>query len=68
MASTTPAATIVDNRTCDATSIDARAFGALKAFLRALGAAYTDEGGATPGLQQGRRRKSWEHPRGRLRG
>ena len=43
-ATTAPAATIVDNRTGDATSIDARAFGALKAFLRALGAAYTDEG------------------------
>lgn len=38
-----PAATIVDNRTGSATSIDARAYGALKAFLRALGAAYTDE-------------------------
>lgn len=42
---TAPAATIVDNRTGDATSIDARAYGALRAFLRALGVAYTDEGG-----------------------
>lgn len=41
---TAPAATIVDNRTGDATSIDARAYGALRAFLRALGVAYTDEG------------------------
>lgn len=38
-----PAATIVDNRTGSATSIDARAYGALKTFLRALGAAYADE-------------------------
>ena len=42
-ATTVPAATIVDNRTGNAASIDARAYGALKAFLRALGAAYTDE-------------------------
>ena len=41
---TAPAATIVDNRTGDATSIDARACGASRAFLRALGVAYTDEG------------------------
>lgn len=40
---TAPAATIVDNRTGDATSIDAKAYAALKAFLRALGAAYADE-------------------------
>lgn len=42
-ATTVPAATIVDNRTGDATLIDARAYGALKASLRALGAAYADE-------------------------
>ena len=41
---TASAATIVDNRTGDATSIDARACGASRAFLRALGVAYTDEG------------------------
>ena len=52
-ATTAPAATIVDNRTGDATSIDARAFGALKAFLRALGAAYTDEGEADARLTTG---------------
>lgn len=38
-----PAATIVDNKTGCSTSIDARAYGALKAFLRALGVAYTDD-------------------------
>lgn len=43
MTMTTPTATIVDNRTGDATSIDARVFGALKAFLQALGATYADE-------------------------
>lgn len=50
---TAPAATIVDNRTGDATSIDTRAFGALKAFLRVLGAAYTDEGEADVRLTTG---------------
>ena len=45
MATTTaPAATIVDNRAGDAASI-----GALKAFLRALGAAHAVEGRPTPG-------------------
>lgn len=44
MATMSPAATIVDNRTGKATSIDARAYVALKAFLQALGDAYTDEG------------------------
>jgi excisionase family DNA binding protein len=38
-----PAATIVDNRTGESTSIDARTFAALKVFLRSLGAAYVDE-------------------------
>lgn len=52
-AMTAPAATIVDNRTGNATSTDARAFDALKAFLRALGAAYTDEGGADARLTTG---------------
>ena len=41
---TAPAATIVDNRTGNAISIGAGAYSALKAFLRVLGAAYTDEG------------------------
>lgn len=48
-----PAATIVDNRTGDATSIDAKAYGALKAFLRALGVAYADEGEADVRLTTG---------------
>lgn len=52
-AMTAPAATIVDNRTGDATSIDARAYDALKAFLRALGAAYTDENEADVRLTTG---------------
>ena len=38
-----PAATIVNNKTGEATSIDAKAYDALKTFLRALDAAYTDE-------------------------
>ncbi|WP_165171112.1 MULTISPECIES: helix-turn-helix domain-containing protein [unclassified Adlercreutzia] len=38
-----PAATIVDNRTGHATSIDAKAYDALRAFLRALGVAYANE-------------------------
>ena len=38
-----PAATIVDNRTGDSVSIDARAYDALKVFLRVLGVAYADE-------------------------
>lgn len=50
---TAPAATIVDNRTGSATSIDARAYDALKAFLRALGAAYTDENEADVRLTTG---------------
>lgn len=37
------AATIVDNRTGSATSIDAKAYDALKAFLCTLGVAYADE-------------------------
>lgn len=69
LATTAPAATVVDNRTGDATSIDARAFGALKAFLRGLGAVYTDEGGRpTPGSPRARRRGSRVPPRGRSRG
>ena len=53
MATTTaPAATIVDNRAGDAASI-----GALKAFLRALGAAYALEGRPTPGSPRGGRRE-----------
>lgn len=40
---TTPAATIVDNKTGKAESIDAAAFQALRSFLRALGVAYADE-------------------------
>lgn len=64
MATTTaPAATIVDNRAGDAASI-----GALKAFLRALGAAYAVEGRPTPGSPRGRRRESWAPSRGRSRG
>lgn len=38
-----PAATIVDNRTGHAESIDETAFKALQRFLHALGAAYADE-------------------------
>lgn len=40
---TAPAATIVDNKTGNATSIDLRAYRALKVFLRAIGAAYNDD-------------------------
>ena len=40
---TAPAATIVNNRTGEATSIDAKAYDALKTFLRALDVAYVDE-------------------------
>lgn len=65
---TAPAATIVDNRTGDATSIDARAYGALRAFLRALGVAYTDEGGGTTSASpRGRPQRSWALLRGRSR-
>lgn len=64
MATTTaPATTIVDNRAGVTASI-----GALKAFLRALGAAYAVEGRPTPGSPRGRRRESWAPPRGRSRG
>ena len=38
-----PAATIVDNRTGEAQSIDETSFKALRYFLRALGAAYADD-------------------------
>ena len=65
---TAPAATIVDNRTGDATSIDARAYGALRAFLRALGVAYTDEGGGTTSASpRSRPQRSWALLRGRSR-
>lgn len=64
---TAPAATIVDNRTGDATSNDARAYGALRAFLRALGVAYTDEGGTTSASPRGRPQRSWALLRGRSR-
>lgn len=54
MATTTaPAAAIVDNGTDDATSIDAQAFNELKAFPRALGAAYAVEGGGRVRLTTG---------------
>lgn len=50
---TAPAATIVDNRAGGATSIDAKVYDALKAFLRALGAAYTYEEDADVRLTTG---------------
>lgn len=50
---TAPAATIVDNRAGGATSIDAKAYDALKAFLRALGAVYTYEEDADVRLTTG---------------